>query len=154
MKRLLRFVRKERIVSNNIKQIVKTEINGEVFYCIDGDAQLVLEPGDNPDNLTYEDITYSEWECNEIFIGFNRSIIHLLEEGLAVVCQLRKQMKKYKGTAFDIVLIVDKGMWKVQPSVKISFYMVRNNFHFIRSEDLEQWRQPVLISQVRIRNNQ
>ena len=152
MKRLLKSVRKERIICDNIRRIVKTDINGQPFYCLDGEGHLMLAPEDSPANLTYEELTYSEWGSNEININSCKSIICLLEEGLAVVGQLRRQMKKdYKGVVFDIVLIVDKGTWKVRPSVKISFYMVRNNFHFITSGDLEKWKQPILISEVRMR---
>lgn len=145
MKKLLRKIdRKSLVVAKRYLIDEKRTINGEDYYCIN---QNFCFPYDEERDLQGEDLTYYEWEGNEIFITICKSKIDLLKKSLEVALQLKRQMKKeFLGIPYDIVLIMD--IQRKNSSATIRFYKVRKNNHIIKSEDLEKWRQPILVFNV------
>ncbi|MCC3868997.1 hypothetical protein [Terrisporobacter mayombei] len=63
--------------------------------------------------------------------------------------QLKTQMmSEFRKTYFDIVLSVDLGDEDVSPSATIRFYSIRDEYHIIEYDELEEYNQPMLICNI------
>ena len=90
-------------------------------------------------NLTGEDVTQLEWDCNEIYINNSEGRICLLQTGLNIVKSIKDILEiKCPLQAFDIVMSFDEGDgFDVLPSVTVRFYAIRNNNTFISHDKLD-----------------
>lgn len=118
---------------------------GEYFYCIKEGFCLSC---DNV-NFVKEELPDFEWEGNEIYLYSDDHLDKVLKEALIIIEQLKVQMlNDFKKTSFDIVLSVDLGDEDVSPSATIRFYAVRNEYHIIEYDEIEEYNQPMLICNV------
>ncbi|MCC3865711.1 hypothetical protein K0040_15725 [Terrisporobacter petrolearius] len=130
----------------NVKLIEKKcSIKGEYFYCIKEGFCLSC---DNV-NFVKDELSDFEWEGNEIYLYSDGYIDEVLKEALIIIEQLKVQMlNEFKKTSFDIVLSVDLGDEDVNPSATIRFYSVRDEYHIIEYDEIEEYNQPMLICDI------
>lgn len=57
-------------------------------------------------------------------------------------------LNEFKKTSFDIVLSVDLGDEDVSPSTTIRFYAIRDEYHIIEYDALEEYNKPMLICNI------
>lgn len=57
-------------------------------------------------------------------------------------------VNEFKETAFDIILSVDLGDDEVTPSSTVRFYAIRDHYHIVDLDRLEEYSQPLLIMQI------
>ncbi|MGN1167865.1 MAG: hypothetical protein ACI4S2_15710 [Lachnospiraceae bacterium] len=142
MKKILRKIDKKNIPIINDYMIEKRyTVYGEDYYCIN---QNFCFPYDKKNKLKGRDLSFYEWEGNEIFISDSKSKIELLGYSLGVVFCLKKQMKEeFLGIPYDIILTMD--IQRKNSSVTIRFYKVREKTHIIKNKNVEKWKQPIII---------
>lgn len=142
MNELLRKVSPQ-YTTNSIPELLEKKLaeNGEDYYCIrEGFCFPYIQ------NVTFSDTELSqyEWEGNEIFIS-DDSVKIVTAKVLKMIGYLQIQMRnEYPNTAFDIFVSMDieEGL---PFSATIRFYKVRNNFHIVTVEDLNEYNQPVML---------
>lgn len=123
----------------------KLSAQGEDYYCIRegfcfSNVKSVTETGTG--------LSEFEWEGNEIFIS-EQSVVAATARALRTLEQLRFQMTKdFSDAAFDIFISLDVGDDDMQPSATVRFYKIRENYHVVASDELDAYRQPVLICRV------
>lgn len=89
-----------------------------------------------------------EWDGNEIYITSSVDLTSIVKEALIIMEQLQSQMiNEFKETVFDIILSVDLGDNEILPSSTVRFYAIRDNYHIVESNTLEDYSQPLLIMQ-------
>lgn len=145
MKRLLSNIN----VINNDKNVnlieKKISVKGEYFYCIKEGFCLSC---DNV-NLVKDQLSDFEWEGNEIYLSSDDSLDKVLKQALIIIEQLKTQMmSEFRKIYFDIVLSVDLGDEDVSPSATIRFYAIRDEYHIIEYDALEEYNQPMLICNI------
>jgi len=102
-----------------------------------------------------EELTNFEWSGNEIYIKFTDNISELLNKAISILKQWKYQMRtKYNDTSFEIIISIDEGDEDVLPSVTIRFYAIRDNYHIIDIEEINEYYQPILIEQIISNYNQ
>lgn len=90
-----------------------------------------------------------EWDGNEIYITSSVDLTSIVKEALIIMEQLQSQMiNEFKETVFDIILSVDLGDNEIPLSSTVRFYAIRDNYHIVESNTLEDYSQPLLIMQI------
>lgn len=145
MKRLINLIRPTDILPYKKKFInKKMTVSGEDYYCLKNNFCF---PQDEDINYVGAKLTYYEMEGNELFVTDKGFAGVLLKKSLSIIKSLRKQMiKEFQGVPFEIILVMDLKFGKGKSSAWIRFYKVRDKVHFISEEELNLWKQPVLIS--------
>ena len=143
MKKLLENINLSQFTSYNNKLIEKrTSVNGEEYYRLKEGFCL-------PDKRIVArgiELTELEWDGNEIYISSSCEINELMQEALLVLYQLEQQIHNdYSDLIFDILLSVDVGDEDVTPSVTLRFYAIREDYHIVKAEELDEFAQPLLL---------
>ena len=143
MKKLLENINLSQCTSCNNKGIEKRKSeNGEEYYRLKEGFCL-------PNKRIVArgiELTELEWDGNEIYISSSREINELMYEALLVLNQLERQMHNdYNNMLFDILLSVDVGDEDVESSITLRFYAIREDYHIIKAEELEEFSQPLLL---------
>lgn len=117
----------------------------EYYYCISEGVCLK----DRTVSYKNTELSDFEWDGNEIYITSSVDITSIVKEALIIMEQLKSQMiNEFKETAFDIILSVDLGDNEIPLSSTVRFYAIRDNYHIVESNTLEDYSQPLLIMQI------
>lgn len=94
------------------------------------------------------DLSIFEWEGNEIFIS-NLDMNCVITKSMMIMQQLTNQiLNQFLETSFDIFISFDYKDLELPPSSTIRFYKIRENYHIITPEELEEYDQPAGLSQI------
>lgn len=146
MKRIIDSIILESIIASELFLIQKeSTINGDAFWHVKDHFCISKENI----NEVRRNLTDFEWAGNEIYICSSEDIIKLSKEALGILKQLKHQMQsEYKDTCFDIIISIDEGDEDITPSATIWFYAIRDDYHVIQSENLNEFSNPVLVEKI------
>lgn len=122
-------------------------LNGDDYYCI-RENFCFPHSRDFALKLTGLDLTNYEWEGNEIFVSA-QNIDRVIHEAIKVVMQLKSYLQiTFSDIPFDIFLSADIENPDLPPSATIRFYKVREDYHIITVEKMDDYFQPTGIFQL------
>lgn len=146
MKSIIDYITLENISATECYQIEEEKnINGNPFWCVK-DAFCVKKENVKKSG---DELTDLEWNGNEIYVSSSDDLIELLEEALGIMKQWEYQMRtEYKDICFEIVISIDEGDEDITPSATIRFYAVREDYHVVNWEQINEYINPVLIEKI------
>lgn len=122
-------------------------LNGDDYYCI-RENFCFPHSRDFAMKLTGLDLTNYEWEGNEIFVSA-QNIDRVIHEAIKVVMQLKSYLQiTFPDISFDIFLSADIESPDLPPSATIRFYKVREDYHIVTVEKMDDYFQPTGIFQL------
>ena len=122
-------------------------LNGDDYYCI-RENFCFPHSRDFVLKLTGLDLTNYEWEGNEIFVSA-QNIDRVIHEAIKVVMQLKSYLQiTFSDIPFDIFLSADIENPDLPPSATIRFYKVREDYHIVTVEKMDDYFQPAGIFQL------
>lgn len=94
------------------------------------------------------DLSIFEWEGNEMFIS-DPNMSCVITKSMMIMQQLANQiLNQFTGISFDIFISFDYKDVELPPSSTIRFHKIRENYHIITLEELEEYDQPVGLFQI------
>jgi hypothetical protein len=137
----------ENIILPNIYEKVNSK--GETYYCINNFCGLNKKRYVEYSGI---DLTNFEWDGNEVYICIDTEseIYSTLKVGLIAVNSWKNILKlKFPQVQFDIVMSISDGIeFRITPSITLRLYAIRNEYHYVEADSIENFTQPVLIEQV------
>lgn len=122
-------------------------LNGDDYYCI-RENFCFPHSRDFAMKLTGLDLTNYEWEGNEIFVSA-QNIGRVIHEAIKIVMQLKSYLQiTFSDIPFDIFLSADIENPDLPPSATIRFYKVREDYHIVTVEKMDDYFQPAGIFQL------
>ena len=122
-------------------------LNGDDYYCI-RENFCFPHSRDFAMKLTGLDLTNYEWDGNEIFVSA-QNIDQVVNEAIGVVKKLKAYLQiTFPDIPFDIFLLADIEAPDLSPSATIRFYKVREDYHIVTVEKMDDYLQPVGIFQL------
>ncbi len=122
-------------------------LNGDDYYCI-RENFCFPHSRDFAMKLTGLDLTNYEWEGNEIFVSA-QNIGRVIHEAIIIVMQLKSYLQiTFPDIPFDIFLSADIENPDLPPSATIRFYKVREDYHIVTVEKMDDYFQPAGIFQL------
>lgn len=122
-------------------------LNSDDYYCI-RENFCFPHSRDFALKLTGLDLTNYEWEGNEIFVSA-QNIDRVIHKAIKVVMQLKTYLQiTFSDIPFDIFLSVDIENPDLPPSATIRFYKVREDYHIVTVEKMDDYFQPAGIFQL------
>lgn len=117
-------------------------LNGDDYYCI-RENFCFPHSRDFAMKLTGLDLTNYEWDGNEIFVSA-QNIGRVINEAIKVVMQLKSYLQiTFPDIPFDIFLSADIESPDLPPSATIRFYKVREDYHIVTVEKMDDYLQPI-----------
>lgn len=125
------------------------------LYSLDGEDYYCLKKGfcfQNSKDIRSRstELSVYEWEGNEIFISYP-DMSYVVAKSMMTIKQLANQMlNQFSGISFDIFISFDYEDVELPPSATIRFHKIREAYHIITLDQLEEYDQPVGLCQVNI----
>ena len=130
----------------DVKLIEKQcSFDGEDYYCLKEGFCFYNSKNIRSCGL---ELSMFEWDGNEIFIS-DPEIDCVINITIKTIRQLQQQMiNHFSGISFDIFVSFDVEDIELPPSSTVRFYKIRENYHIITCDRLEEYDQPVGLCQV------
>ena len=122
-------------------------LSGDDYYCIKENF-CFQQSKDFVAKIIGFELSNYEWDGNEIFVS-EQSVEQVINKAIKIVTQLKKYLHiNFPQIAFDIFLSVDIEDADLPPSATIRFYKVREDYHIVTVEKMDDYPQPVGICQL------